>query len=360
MRYSQKLDLFTFASDMKSTQVTIKDLARQLGISVATVSRALRDLPDIHPDTKKSVIDLAREWDYQPNQVALSLVKSRTKTIGIIVPNVGYHFFSTAISGIEEEALTAGYSVLVTQSRESYLRELTNIQDLSRGQVDGFIISVSRETRDYEHFRKLQKRGFPLVFFDRDVEELQVSKVVINNRLSAKIAVQHLIGQNCKRIAILAGPAYLSLTHQRVLGYKDALTEAGLLPIDERFIVHGDYSHDNAVEMTHYLMNLPNPPDGIFAVSDRLAIGAMVALKKRKVRIPKDVAIIGFNNEPIASLLTPTLSSVVQPIEEIGRTAARLLLNQLNNKSKDMQASEVVVLETQLIIRESSDRSGRF
>ncbi|MFN8357077.1 MAG: LacI family DNA-binding transcriptional regulator [Spirosomataceae bacterium] len=341
---------------MKGTQVTIKDIARQLGISVATVSRALRDLPDIHPDTKKSVLDLAREWDYQPNQVALSLVKSRTKTIGIIVPNVGYHFFSTAISGIEEEALTAGYSVLVTQSRESYLRELTNIQDLSRGQVDGFIISVSRETRDYDHFRKLQRKGFPLVFFDRDIEELEVSKVVINNRLAAKQAVLHLGEQKCSRIAILAGPAYLSLTHQRLLGYKDALLELGH-SIDERLIVYGDYSHDNAVELTHYLMNLPQPPDGIFAVSDRLAVGATVALKKRKVRIPKDVALIGFNNEPIASLLTPTLSSVVQPIDEIGRTAARLLLNQLNYKEKEPFKPEVKVLETHLVIRESSNRA---
>lgn len=343
---------------MKGHQVTIKDIARHLNVSVATVSRALRDLPDIHPDTKKSVIDLAKEWDYQPNQLATSLVKSLTKTIGVIVPNLGYHFFSTAINGIEEEANKAGYSILVTQSRESFEKELTNVRDLARGQVDGFIVSVSRETSDYEHFKRLQRKGIPLVFFDRDVEELEVSKVVINNREAAKQAVNHLFAQGCKQIAILAGPSFLSLTHQRLLGYRDALEENGYLPIDHSLIVNGDYSHDNAIALTHQLMSLPVSPDGIFAVSDRLAVGAIVALKQRGMRIPEDVALIGFNNEPIGSLVSPTLSSVAQPIEEIGRTAARLLLNQLNYKGKDLYPFEVKILPTELVIRESSDRNS--
>lgn len=341
---------------MKGHQVTIKDIAKHLSISVATVSRALRDLPDIHPDTKKLVLDLAKEWDYQPNQLATSLVKSATRTIGVIVPNLGYHFFSTAINGIEEEVHRAGYSLLLTQSRESYEREITSLGDLARGQVDGFIVSVSRETSDYEHFRRLQRKGIPLVFFDRDVSDIEVSKVVIDNQKAAKEAVGHLIEQGCKRIAILAGPSHLSLTHQRLLGYKEALIEHGYAPIDESLIVHGDYSHDNAVALTNQLMSLAHPPDGIFAVSDRLAIGATVALKRRGVSIPQDVALIGFNDEPTAALVTPTLSSVAQPIEEIGRTAARLLLNQIKYKDKEPFVSEVAVLPTSLVIRESSDR----
>lgn len=347
---------YSFLQRMKGHQVTIKDIAKHLSISVATVSRALRDLPDIHPDTKKLVIDLAKEWDYQPNQLATSLVKSATKTIGVIVPNLGYHFFSTAINGIEEEIHRAGYSLLLTQSRESYERELTSLSNLARGQVDGLIVSVSRETTDYEHFRRLQRKGIPLVFFDRDVSDIEVSKVVIDNRMAAKQAVGHLIAQGCKRIAILAGPSHLSLTHQRLLGYKDALIEHGHA-IDERLIVHGDYSHDNAIALTNQLMDLETPPDGVFAVSDRLAIGAIVALKKRDVRIPQDVALIGFNNEPTTALVTPTLSSVAQPIEEIGRTAARLLLNQIRHKGKDVFENELVTLPTNLVVRESSDRS---
>lgn len=339
-------------SIMKTGQVTIKDIAKHLNISIATVSRALRDLPDIRPKTKKAVLDLAAEWDYEPNQVALSLVKSRTKTIGVIVPNMGYHFFATAVNGIEEEAILNGYSVLVTQSRESYLRELTNIQDLARGQVDGFIVSVSRETSNYDHFSKLIRRGIPLVFFDRDIENLDVSKVVIDNVLASKKAVQHLIESGCKRIAILAGPAFLGLTEQRLEGYKQAL-RANEISVDESLIVHGDYSHENSIYLTNQLLDLANPPDGIFAVSDRLAVGAMVAIRKKGLRMPQDVSIVGFNDEPIASYMTPTLTSVAQPTEEIGRIATRLLINQLNNKNEVFLPQKIVV-DTELILRETS------
>ncbi len=340
---------------MTNHPVTIKDLARHLNVSVATVSRALRNLPDIHPDTRKAIVDLAAEWDYQPNQLATSLVKSRTRTIGVIVPNLGYYFFATVINGMEEVAHAAGYSVLLTQSKESYERELTNLQDLARGQVDGLIVSISRETSDYEHFRRLQRRGVPLVLFDRDCEALDVPKVLIDNRAAARQATQHLLDNGCRRIALLAGPGYLSLTVQRMLGYRDAIESEGL-SVEENLIAYGDYSQDNAVELTHRLMNLPQPPDGILALSDRIGVGALIALKARGVHVPDEVALVGFNNEPLSALITPGLTSVAQPIEEIGREAARLVLAQLAGNTTVLE-NPVRVLPTQLIVRESSRRS---
>ncbi|MCY7353070.1 MAG: LacI family transcriptional regulator [Cytophagaceae bacterium] len=339
---------------MKRHPVTIKDIARQLNVSVATVSRALRGLPDIHPDTRQAVLTLAQEWDYQPNQLATSLVKSRTRTIGIIAPNLGYYFFSTAVHGIEEVAYAAGYSVLLTQSKESYQRELTNLQDLARGQVDGLIVSISRETSDYEHFTKLQRRGVPLVLFDRDCEALDVSKVLIDNHAAAYEATDHLLTNGCRRVALLAGPAYLSLTSQRRRGYLDALAAHGL-PADESLVAYGDYSQTNAVELTHRLMSLPNPPDGLLALSDRIAVGALIALKERGVRLPDEVALVGFNNEPLNALLTPSLTSVAQPAEEIGREAARLLIAQL--ESPQPVPPVVLILPTYLVVRESSQKT---
>jgi len=209
-------------------QVTIKDIAKRLNISVATVSRALRDLPDIHPDTKKMVVDLALELDYQPNVLATSLVKSKTKTLGVIVPDLGYYFFSTILKSIEEAAILAGYSLLITQTQESYERELINIQNLSRGQVEGIIISLSRETVNLDHLTRLQKRGIPLVFFDRDSDEIHASKVMVDNEQSAYEAVKHLLLAGCKRIAFLAGPKNVSVSNQRISGYLRALAESGV------------------------------------------------------------------------------------------------------------------------------------
>jgi DNA-binding LacI/PurR family transcriptional regulator len=338
---------------MRSNQVTIKDLARHLNVSVATVSRALRDLPDIHPDTKRAVVELAAAWDYQPNQLATSLVKNRTRTIGVIVPNLGYYFFSMAIRGIEEAAHAAGYSVLLTQSNESYQRELTNIQDLTRGQVEGFIVSLSQETSQYEHFHRLIRKGIPLVLFDRESPELQVSKVVIDNRQAAAQATRHLLENGCRRIAILAGPDYLSLTHQRMSGYCDALQENGL-EIDPALIAYGDYSQRAAIELTDELMNLPEPPDGLVAVSDRLAVGAMMTFRRRGIRIPEDIALVSFNNEPVSELLSPPLSSVAQPVMEMGRAATELLIRQIESAAP--MVPETRVFPTQLVVRASSVR----
>jgi DNA-binding LacI/PurR family transcriptional regulator len=333
-------------------QVTIKDIARHLNISVATVSRAMRDMPDIKPETREKVLKLAKEWDYQPNILATSLVKSRTKTIGVIVPDLAYHFFASVVKGIEEEAIERGYSLLLTQTSELYERELTNVQNLSRGQVEGFIISLSQETTDYEHLKRLQRKGIPLVFFDRDAADVDVSKVMVDNVGAAYEATKHLIENGCKRIAFLAGPTNVTVSNQRQTGYENALTDSGLM-IDETLIVHGSYNLQQVIELTNYLIDLPNPPDGLVVVSDRLAIGAMSAMRARGVNVPEDLAIVSFNDEPICTIVTPTLTSVSQPTMEMGRMAMSLLINQIE---KEGSPSEVKVFKTGLKIRESSRR----
>lgn len=335
-------------------QVTIKDIAKQLGVSVATVSRALRDLPDIHPDTKKMVLDLAKELDYQPNVLASSLVKSKTKTLGLIVPDLGYYFFSTVVKAVEDAAIAAGYSLLIAQTQESFERELTNIQNLSRSQVEGIIISLSRETVNFDHLTRLQKRGIPLVFFDRDSDEIDASKVMVDNEQSAYEAVKHLIENGCKRIAFLAGPINVSVSNQRRLGYLRALEEAGI-QADAKLIIHSDYFQDSAISKTHLLMKEVDRPDGILVVSDRLAIGVLIALRELNISVPDEVKMVSFNNEPICSLISPTISSISQPLEEIGRLSVELLLEQIEHKT-DNPVPRVEVLKTKLIVRESSVR----
>jgi DNA-binding LacI/PurR family transcriptional regulator len=331
-------------------QVTIKDIAKHLNISVATVSRAMRDMPDIKPKTRETVLKLAKEWDYQPNILATSLVKSRTKTIGVIVPDLAYHFFASIIKGIEEEAIARGYSLLLTQTSELYERELINVQNLSRGQVEGFIISLSQETTDYEHLKRLQRKGIPLVFFDRDAADIDVSKVMVDNVGAAYEATKHLIDNGCKRIAFLAGPTNVTVSNQRQEGYKKALKEAGL-EIDNTVIVHGNYNLEQVIELTNYLIDLENPPDGLVVVSDRLAIGAMSALRTRNISVPDQISIVSFNDEPVCTIVTPTLTSVSQPTLEMGKMAMSLLINQIE---KEGSPSEVKVFKTELKIRESS------
>ena len=219
---------------MKNAPVTIKDIARTLNISISTVSRALRGLPEIHPDTRNSVKKLAEELDYQPNQLAKNLVKSRTKTIGVVFPNLSYHYFSAMLNNLEETAMQAGYSVLVTQTNESYVRETVCIENLLRSRVEGLIISLSRDTVHLDHVEKLIKRGIPVILVDRTAESLAATRVIVDNQAAAFKATEHLIRQGCRRIGFLAGPAQLALSRQRVDGYLKAAAEYPPLRLHER------------------------------------------------------------------------------------------------------------------------------
>lgn len=339
---------------MKSTPITIKDIAKELNISISTVSRALRGMPEIHADTRKAVLDLAEKLDYQPNQLAKNLAKSSTKTIGVIVPNLSYYFFSAVLNSIEEAAMQAGYSVLVCQTNESHAKEVINIQNLMRGQVEGLLISLSHDTDNCEHIHKLLQKNIPLVLFDRHVNNLDASKVIVDNHAAAFKATEHLIQNRCSKIAFLAGPLHLLISNQRLAGYKSAL-EQYKLGFDEQYVFHCDYTQENAVAQTLAMMRLPKPPDGIVTVSDRVAFPTIHTLKKQGIRIPEDVAIVSFNNEPACEFLSPSLSSINQPIDKIGKESVRLLLQQMEAK-EDILPKNVCILETELVVRESSMR----
>lgn len=338
---------------MKSSQITIKDIAKALKISPSTVSRALKDHPDISPATKLAVRELALELDYQPNSVALSLRKSRTHTIGVVIPQIVHHFFSTVISGIEDVANDAGYQVIICQSNESYTREVLSVQALMGSRVDGMLVSVAQDTQDVRHFQNLINKGVPIVFFDRMVSELEASSVVVDDFGGAYRATEHLIRQGRKQIAHLAGPENLMISQSRSNGYKKALNDFSL-ELDENLIITAGLTIEDGTKAIKDLLNSGLKPDAIFAANDPVAIGAMKALKEMGYNIPEDVAIVGFSNEPITSLIEPPMTTVAQPGYDMGQWATKLLLKQIDQPDDETITVEKKELRTELVVREST------
>ena len=342
---------------MKKPNITIKDLAKMLNISVSTVSRSMRNVHDVNYETRQRVLELAEKLDYQTNQVALSLVNSKTKTIGVIVPNIGYSFFSEVLQGLESEAEKAGYGLLLCQSSEKFENEKSRIKNLLKLQVDGLILSLSNDTENYDHISRIIEKGIPLVVFDRYSKELECSKVIIDNKMAAKEAVTHLIKNGCRNIAFLSGPAHLQISKERKLGYQEALTDYSL-PFNPDNVLNCDFSLKNVSANIETFWKLHDKkPDGIFAVSDRIAFTAIHCLKKLNVRFPEDVAVIGFNDDPFGCMFLPPLSSIRQPAEQMGKDAVKLLLKQINAPINAPVEFETVVLPTALVERESSKRS---
>ena len=342
---------------MKNTQITIKDIARELKISPSTVSRALKDHPDISPATKKAVRELAERLDYQPNSVALSLRKSKTNTIGVVVPQIVHHFFSTVISGIEDVANEAGYQVMVCHSGESYDREVKSVQALIGSRVDGMLISVAQETSDTKHFESLVRRGIPVVFFDRTVEGLNTSEVVVDDFGGAYRATEHLIKQGKKRILHLASPANLNISEKRQRGYEKALADNNIKVVPELIVESGFTIEEGQSALANFLAK-NKVPDAIFAANDPVAIGAIKTLKNKGIKIPEEVAVVGFSNEPITALIDPPLSSVAQPGYEMGKISAELLLQQIDQKEENDDqpiTMEKKELRTELVVRTSSE-----
>ncbi len=336
-------------------QITIKDIARELGISPSTVSRALKDHPDISPATKKEVTELAEKLKYTPNSIALSLRQSKTNTIGVIIPEIIHFFFSTVISGIEDIAYDAGYSVIVSQSNESYEREVIDSKALFNNRVDGMLISLSRETMQYDHLQSIYDRGIPMVFFDRVTDAIPCSKVIVDDFDGGFKATEHLIQQGYKRIAHLSGPTNLAISKNRLEGYKAALEKNGFT-FDENLVVrdHGSEDEQVAKKLTLKLLGSSNPPDALFAINDIAALGAMMAAREAGLRIPHDFAIVGFSNWRFTSLTEPAMTTINQPGFEMGQEAARLLIKQIEAKDEDIIEPITKVLKTSLIIRGSS------
>jgi len=339
---------------MRSAQTTIKDIARELGISPSTVSRALKDHPDISVKTKRAVNELAAKLKYRPNAIALSLRSSKSNVIGVIIPEIVHHFFSSVISGIEDVAYNAGYNVMICQSNESYSRELSSAQALLASRVDGLLVSASKETNNFEHFANIQSNGIPLVFFDRIGRGLHTDSVVVDDVEGAYKATKHLIEQGCKRIVHLAGPPNLLIGQKRARGYIKALKEFNL-PVINEYLVHCD-TYENALKMVPQLLQLPEKPDGIFAVNDLTAIAAISAAKKLGFHIPSDLAVVGFTNGLSAKIADPQLSSIEQRGYDMGEAAANILLKRIAAPLLEGEKAERKTLQTELIIRESSLR----
>jgi len=343
--------LYTIKATMQSHRVTIKDIARELGVSPSTVSRAIKDHPDISPETKKLVNDLVEKLKYRPNAMALSLRSSKSKLIALIVPEIIHHFFSSVISGIEEIAQEAGYHVMIFQSNETYEREVAITQSLASIPIDGLLVSIAKTSQKFNHLKDLTNLGIPLVFFDRACEEFDADKVVVDDFTGSYNAVDYLIRTGCKRIAHFGAPQHLQIGYQRKRGYISALEKHGIEPVEELMIKCD--SLDEALELTPGIMRLDEPPDAIFAVNDLTASGVMKVLKQLRFRIPDEVSVIGFTDGQVATLVDPPLTTVSQHGFEMGQRSMSILLQRINLLEENVPA-RTIVLPTELIIREST------
>jgi DNA-binding LacI/PurR family transcriptional regulator len=337
----------TFA-EMRHT--TLVDIAKKLGVAPSTVSRALSDHPDVKKATKERIRKLAKDLHYSPNPIAQSLKSSRTTTIGVIVPEIKHDFFSSAISGIEEVAYHAGYTILVCQSNESYEREVVNTNALMHHRVAGVIVSISQNTKNGDHFQDLLRRKIPLVFFDRVCEDVNASKVVIDDCKSAFVAVTHLVQKGYKRIAHFGGPKELGICIRRMNGYVEALRQNGL-PLLNGFVRYGGLHEEDGYKSMDSMLKENLIPDAIFAVNDPVAIGAFQRIKEAGLKIPGDIAIMGFSNNKITALVDPPLTTVNQPSFEMGRKSAEILIDTIEGGTTEPRT---LTLETELIVRGST------
>jgi len=330
--------------------VTLKDLAKQLKVSPSTVSRALRGHPDISAQTRSQILALAESLDYHPDNIAQSLKSARTKNIGVIIPEIKHDFFASVLDGIEDVTYEAGYSILVCKSNESYEREVMNTRVLASNRIAGLVASISQNTQDAGHFKALERRRIPLVFFDRVFEDAAISKVIVNDEEGAFSAVDYLLRKGYRKVAHIGGPQHLSIGTQRFHGYCRAL-EAHGISLDMNLVYFGGlYEEDGSVAFERLCQF---KPDAVFAVNDPVAIGAMMKIKTQGLKIPGDVAVVGFSNNSVAAMVDPPLTTVAQPAYEIGASAARLLMEAIEQKNSARKAV-VETLKTELIIRESA------
>ncbi|QDO93549.1 LacI family transcriptional regulator [Formosa sediminum] len=342
-------------------KVTLKQIAKELDVSIATVSKALRNSKEISEDTRDKVKAFAKLYHYRPNNIALSLKNRKTKTIGILIPEIVHHFFSKVIQGIEEVANKKGYNVIIGLSNESFDKEVINMEMLANGSIDGFILSISKETlqqQDYHHFNETISQGMPIVMFDRIVNEIACDKVIVDDIKGAKKAVVKLIENQCKHIAIITTKDYVSVGRLRTQGYIEALNEYDIesqsdliLKVDDK-LVSEDYIDVLEKEILDLFHNNPNI-DGVFAVNELYAITAMKVARKLGKQIPEDLQVIGFTDGVLSRHAMPSLTTVSQHGKKIGAVAAELLIEKLENEVEEERV-KTVVIETELIEREST------
>ncbi len=333
--------------------VSLKDLAQELGVSISTVSRALKGSKEISEAVRQKVIGLAHQRNYRPNPFALGLLKSNPRIIGIVVPDIVTHFYSSIINGINDLARENGYSVIITSASEQYELEKRCINDLVNIRVEGIIACLSQETMDYSHFDRLSEQHIPIVFFDRICAPDRYSSVVVDNVESAYDATVHLLQTGSQRVAFIAGANHLDIVKQRKHGYLRALREYGI-PIDRELVRCQWIGYEYGYQSTCELLDLPNPPDAILSISDSMAFGVMKAVRERGLTIPKDIALIGYTDELHSNYVEPSLTAVEHQTYEIGTHACRLLLKQLKGEKKPEQ----IVIPAILTVRGSSAKNG--
>ncbi|HET8736820.1 MAG TPA: LacI family DNA-binding transcriptional regulator [Pricia sp.] len=339
----------------KSKKITIYDLAKELQYSPSTISRALKDHESISKKTINLVKKAAKKRGYRPNNLAAGLRNNKTNTIGILISRINRPFIASLISGIEEKARKEGYNVIISQSNDIYENEVNNAILLYDRSVSGLIVSLAMETTDMSHFQQFIDHGIPVVFVDRVPAKINSYKVVIDNYRAGYLATKHLIEQGCKKIAHYGGAPHRNIYEDRRNGYLDALKEFGL-PVDEELVIYfNTLSFEEGEQATNRLLDMAEPPDGIFSANDTAAVSAIISAKKRGIKIPEQLAIIGFNDDPIASIVDPPLSTVSHPATKMGQIAAKIILDH-SVKDHDVNVSEITVLHTEVIVRKSSLR----
>ncbi len=338
---------------MKRRSSTITDIAKALNVSASTVSRALHDSPSISQETKDAVLELAKQLNYQPNMLAVSLLNNKTKTIGVIVPEITSYFFATVISGVQDMVEESGYKLIICQSNESFEEEKKLIETLSLGRVDGFLLSPSSKTTTFDHLEKLRTSGTPIVVFDRDCPNFQADKVLVDDYDGAFQAVEYLIKTGCKRIAHITGPQNLTTCQHRKEGYVDALKKNGITLNPELIIEVEGFNSEDGEEAVKSLLDLGLHPDAIFAINDAVAIGGMAVIREKGIKIPEDISLVGFDDEPYSKYFKPSLTSVWQPVYDLGMLSSRILMNHILNDLEDYKY-RYELLKPELIIRDSS------
>jgi LacI family transcriptional regulator len=336
-------------------EITIYDIAEALNLSPATISRGLKEHPAIRKDTRKRILDKAKEMGYRQNLFASNLRRNRTNTIGVIVPRLNSYFMSTVIAGMEKVANQAGYNLIISQSMESIAKEVANVKTLYNTRVDGLLVSLAYATDDITHFEELLDKGVPLIFFDRVFEHPQCTSVVIDNCRAAYEVTEHLISQGCKRIAHITASLKRNVYADRLKGYRQALLDGGL-DYDEKLVFINNLSEQAGVDVCRTLLEMKPRPDAIFTSNDACAVSCIRELKLAGLAVPSDVAVAGFNNDPLSKVIEPNLTTVNYPGYEMGEVAASTLIRRL--EIQDGASLNSIVLRHELITRESTLKKG--
>lgn len=333
-------------------ETTIHDIAKKLNISASTVSRALKNNPIISEATRKLIQRTAEEMGYQPNTMAANFRTKRTNTIGVIVPLINRHFFSSVISGIEEVAYSRGFAVTISQSNDNFEKEKKIAHTFFTNRVDGLILSIGMETTTVDHLKLFSEKKIPMVFFDRVVDEINTHKIVVDDFGCSYQAVQHLINQGAKKIAHVGGPVNLKIYENRQKGYFQAIQDAGL-EINKEMVINNSLTRLEGTNAIQKLLTNAERPDAILCANDTTALSVIIYLKKIGIKVPGDIAVFGFSNEPFSEVVTPSISTIKQPGFLMGQKAAQLIIRDILHKNNS-EEYENIVMPAELIIRESS------